>query len=176
MKKMISILLTAAFAISAADAPRVSRTLMITVEKSLDDKILHMWNDPYALVGPTRGVYLPDFGVVLTAEMNLASANVSMMSPTLSEADKVALHKKKVDRMPQLRKALKEALVAVAASLDPVPTTEKVAIALVLPRYSWEAATGVPMQMMVEGTRAQLLTVKTGSASVDQVVKITESN
>jgi hypothetical protein len=180
MKKLplFSILFAAVFAISAADAPRVSRTLMTTVEKRLDERIQRMWNDnPQALLGPSRGVHLPGYGVVLTAEMNLATANISLMNPTLSEADKVALHKKKLERVPQLRVALKEALVATAASLDPVLATEKVTISMLLPRFSWEDPASVPLQMIVEGTKQQLLAAqKAGGAAIDQAVKITETN
>ncbi len=38
MKKIFAVFLAAAFAISAADAPRVSRVMMLKVEKSLDDR------------------------------------------------------------------------------------------------------------------------------------------
>ena len=175
---LFSFLLAAVFAISAADAPRVSRTLMTTVEKRLDERIQRMWSDnPLALVGPSRGVYLPGYGIVFTAEMNLATANISLMNPTLSDVDKIALHKKKAERVPQLKTALKEALIAAAASLDPVPATDKVTIALILPRYSWEDPTGVPLQVVVEGTKQQLLAAqKAGGAAIDQAVKVSETN
>jgi hypothetical protein len=90
MKKIFALLLAAAFAISAADAPRVSRVMMLKVEKSLDDRLMRMWSEnPTGLVGASRGVYLPGYGVVITAEVNLATANISMMNPTITEADKV---------------------------------------------------------------------------------------
>jgi hypothetical protein len=122
MKKLLPLLLAATFAISAADAPRLNRTLVTTVEKRLDERIQRMWTDnPMALVGNSRGVYLPGYGIVFSAEMTLATANISLMNPTLTDADKVALHKKKLERLPQLKAAMKEALIATAASLDPVP-------------------------------------------------------
>lgn len=180
MKKLIlpltTILFAAAFAISAADAPRVSRALMTSVEKNLDERIFRMWSDnPMALVGATRGVYLPGYGIVFTAEMNLATANISLMNPTLSDADKVALRKKKTERMPQLKDALKKALVDVAASVDPVPVGDQVVIALILPRYAWEETAGIPLQLTAQGTRQQLLAARTNPAALEQAVKITES-
>jgi len=172
------IVLAVTFAISAADAPRVSRVLMTVVEKRLDERIQRMWSDnPMALVGSSRGVYLPGYGVVFTAEMNLATANVSLMNPTLSDADKISLHKKKAERVPQLKMALKEALIAAAASLDPVPATDKVTIALILPRFSWEDPAGLPLQVVVEGTKQQLLAAqKAGGVAIDQAVKVSETN
>lgn len=175
----LPLLLTfAAFAISAADAPRVSRTLMTTVEKSLDERIVRMWNDnPTALVGPSRGVYLPGYGIVITAEMNLVTANLGLMHPSLSAEEKVVFRKTKLERIPVLKSKLKEALVAAAASLDPVPVTDKVTIAVILPRYTWEETAGIPLQVVVEGTRQQLLAAqRTGGAAIDQAVKVTETN
>jgi hypothetical protein len=99
------------------------------------------------------------------------------MTPALTGPEKAAFHQKKMERVPTLKKALKDALVAVAVSLDPVPLTDKIAIALVLPRYSWEDAAGVPLQVVAEGTRQQLVAAqKAGAAAVDLAVKITESN
>jgi hypothetical protein len=176
MKKLLSLLFAAAFAISAADAPRLNRLLITSAERSLDQRIQRMWSDnPTAVIGASRGVYLPGYGIVFSAEVNLVTANVSLMNPTMSEADKVAYRKKKLERIPQLRTAMKDILVGLAASLDPVPVTDKVSIAFVLPQFNWE--TGVPLQMVVEGVRSQLLAAqKAGPVAIDQAVKITETN
>ena len=178
MKKFLVLLLAAAFAISAADAPRVSRVMMLNVEKSLDNSLMRLWSDnPTGLVGASRGVYLPGYGVVITAEVNLATANISMMNPTITEADKLALKKKKIERIPQLKKTMKELVAAAAVALEPVPPTDKVTIALILPRYSWEDPAAMPLQVVVEGTRQQLVAAqKGGAAALDQVTKISETN
>lgn len=179
MKRLLpltSIFVLAALAISAADAPRVSRVLMTTVEKNLDDRIIRLWTDnPMTLVGNARGVYLPGYGIVFSAEVNLATANVSLMNPTVTDADKVVLRKKKVERLPQLKDALKKALVDVAASMDPVPTTDQVVIAVILPRYTWEENLAVPLQLTAQATRQQLLAARSNPASLDTIVKMTES-
>jgi len=79
--------------------------------------------------------------------------------------------------VPQLKMALKEALIAAAASLDPVPATDKVTIALILPRFSWEDPAGLPLQVVVEGTKQQLLAAqKAGGVAIDQAVKVSETN
>jgi hypothetical protein len=182
MKKLfalrVSLFLAAAFAISAADAPRVPRLTMISVEKSLDDRLMRMWSEnPTGLVGASRGVYLPGYGVVISAEVNLATANISMMNPVITDADKLLLKKKKVERVPVLRKAMQDLLASVAATLETVPLTEKLTIALILPRYSWEDPAVVPLQMVVEGTRQQLMTAKkSGAAAIELAAKVSESN
>lgn len=149
---------------------------MTTVEKNLDDRVVRLWSDnPMALVGSTRGVYLPGYGIVFSAEINIATAPISLMNPIPSEGEKVAHRKKKLERLPQLKDAMKKALMDTAASLDPVPATDQVVIALLLPRYTWEDATGMPLQVTAQCTRQQLLSARANPASLDQIVKITES-
>ena len=44
------------------------------MEKSLDNRIARLWQDnPFVLLGPTRGVYLDGYGAVFTAEVNLVA-------------------------------------------------------------------------------------------------------
>lgn len=180
MKKLLpltTIFLAAALAISAADAPRVSRTLISTVEKMLDERIFRMFSDNnMAVVGPARGVYVPGYGLVMTAEMNLATANISLMNPTLTDADKLALRKKKLERLPQLKTELRKLLVDMAASVDPIPQTEQVVVALILPRFTWEENSGVPLQLVAQASRQQLLAARANPATLEQAVKISESN
>jgi hypothetical protein len=58
-----------------------------------------------------------------------------------------------------------------------VPPTDKVTLALILPRYSWEDPAAIPLQVVVEGTRQQLIDAhKGGIAALDQVAKISETN
>ena len=92
-KRLLSLfLLTAALAISAAE-PRVSRTAIAGAEKSFDGRIVGLWHDALALVGPTRGVYLDGYGVVLTAEINVAMPPISLMNPKPTPKQMVELHK-----------------------------------------------------------------------------------
>jgi hypothetical protein len=171
------LLVTAAIAISAAGQPRVNRTVLGVVEKSFDDRLARMWKDnPQSLVGYSRAVYIDGYGVVLTAEMNMVTAPISLMHPSLTEEEKLELHKKKVERLPQLKAALREALVSTAASLDPVPANDQIVIVLILPHYSFEDTTGVPMQLTAQASKQQLLTAqRAGAAALDQTIKIIEN-
>jgi hypothetical protein len=124
MKKIcLSLLLLAAvLGLTAAAAPRVNRTALRAMEKSLDSRIAQLWTDtPYLLIGTTRGVYLDGYGAVFTAEVNLVSNPSSMMSASVSKADIARVHAKRLERMPLLKKAMCDALIATAASLDTVP-------------------------------------------------------
>ena len=71
------LLLAVAASAIASDAPRVPRTTLAAAEKSLDNRFAGLWSDnPFIMLGPTRGVYLEGYGAVFTAEVNLRSARV----------------------------------------------------------------------------------------------------
>ena len=96
MKKLsiafLLLTLTAALAISAAESQRVSRAALAIAEKSLDDRIKALWDDnPLALVGATRGIYLEGYGAVFTAEVNPISGPLALFhgsAYTKDEKDK----------------------------------------------------------------------------------------
>jgi hypothetical protein len=184
MKKLIavpSILMAALVAISAAaavadTAARVNRSVMRSVELSLDERLSKIWPDtPMALTSHTRGVYLDGYGAVFTSEMNTASDGVGLMTTNLTQQMKTQVKQKKIDRMPQLQKALAQALVDAAASLDPVPLDENVVIEVDLLRYSWEDGAGYPAELLVQSTRRKLLDVKRANGvGLDAAVRVTE--
>lgn len=154
MKKILFLLLSAALAISAADASRVNRNTLAGLERTVDDRIRGLWPDnALAILGGTRGVYVPGTGIVLSTEMNVATANLSLMVQTLSKEETAALRKKKLERIPQLEKAMKDLLGTMSSTLDTLPAGEKIIVALVLPRYSFEDPNGLPMQVTVQMER-----------------------
>jgi hypothetical protein len=171
----LAVLGTAAGAI--AEAPAVSRPVIRSAEQSLDERLSRLWQDPgpMALVSRTRGVYLDGYGVVFTADMNPVSDGVNMFTPHLQDKDKVLIKQKKIARIPELKKALKEALVDTAASLDPVPLDEQVVLAVVIRRFEWEDGSGYPAEVVVQSTRRKLLDVKRANgAGLDAAIRLTE--
>jgi len=174
-KKTSFLLLTVALLAMAGDSPRVSRPTMMTMEKRLDDRITHLWDDnPLSVLGSTRGIYLEGYGAVFTAEVNPAVQPLTLMNPVLTPQDKINFRKKKLERIPQLKKALVEALADTASSLDPVPANEQVVIAVTLTRYQWEDTTGMPAQITVQGEKRKLLDAKRAGGNLDSVVRLTE--
>src|SRR6202030_4506506 len=92
----------------ASDAPRVPRTTLAAAEKSLDNRFAGLWSDnPFIMLGPTRGVYLAGYGAVFTAEVDLVAGpqiGILMQSPTKQS---IAQHRqKKLDRLPELKKTM----------------------------------------------------------------------
>jgi hypothetical protein len=176
MKKIGSIflLLVAAVAIAAAAAPRVSRATLRAMEKSLDARISALWDVPYLLIGPTRGVYLEGYGAVFTAEVNLVMNQTTLMAPQVSKAEIAKSRQLKLERIPQLKKALSQALVSTAASLDTVPAQEQIAIIAFLDHYPWEDVTGMPVQVTVHAIKGKLLEAQHGG-NLDSVIQVTEN-
>src|SRR6202790_3774579 len=110
------LLLVVAASAIAVDAPRVPRSTVALTEKSLDDRFNKLWSDnPFVVLGPTRGVYLEGYGAVFTAEINLvAGPPIGIMMPPPDKQD-IARHKQqKIARIPELRKALAKMLAVTA--------------------------------------------------------------
>jgi hypothetical protein len=180
MKKLIVlpfVLAVIAAAAAVADtAAHVNRAVIRSVEINLDERLSVIFPDVHASVHP-RGVYLDGYGAVFTLEMNTASDGVGLMSPNLTPQMKLQVKQKKIERMPQLQKALSQALLDAAASLDPVPLDENVVIEVDLLRYTWEDTPGYPAEVMVQSTRRKLLDVKRANGvGLEAAVHITERN
>jgi hypothetical protein len=166
------ILMSAAYA-AAGETPRVNRVQMEIAQKGLDATLQRLTPDSSStLIGPSRGVYLEGVGVVLTAEVILVNAQVSIMHPLPTKEEQVQIRKTKLARVPQLKKVLKDALVAAASSLETIPPDEQIVIAVVIPRFSFEDAAGIPVQVTVQASKRKLLESK--GAVLDAVIKITE--
>jgi hypothetical protein len=160
-----------------AEAPAVSRPAIRSVEQSLDERLSRIWQDtPMSLVSRTRGVYLDGYGVVFTADMNPVSDGISLMNTRLQPQQKAQVLQKKIARIPELRKALKEALVNTAVTLDPVPLDEQVVLEVILRRFDWEEGpAGYPAEMIVQSTRRKLLDVKhANGVGLDAAIRLTE--
>ncbi len=170
------LLIPAAALWAAADSPRVGRPLIRSIEKSLDERISRLWPDnPVAVVGDTRGVYLDGIGAIFTAEINTAAEGISLMHTTLTAKEKETVHRQKIDRLPQLKKVLQQALMESAGSLDPVPLDEQVVIQVVLDRFSWEDPGGYPAEIIVQAPRRKLLDLKRANgAGLEAAIRTTE--
>jgi len=151
--------------------------MLYAMEKSLDNRFTRLWDDnPFVLPGPTRGIYLEGHGAVFSAEVNLVTAPTLIMRPEMSKDEREHFRLKKIQRLPQLRSAMRAALADSAASLDTVPNDEQIVIAVLLSRYGWEDVTGLPSQIMVQGQKKKLIDAKSaGGAGLDAAIHVTEN-
>lgn len=150
-----------AVALAAANAPRVKRGSIQAAERAIDVRMLRVIENPYLLLGPTRGVYVEGAGATFSAELNLFQGpTVSPFRQTISNEDIAMVRAKKIERLPKIRESLREALMATAASLDDVPPQEQIAIGVTLLGLPYEETAGMPSQIVVQGARGKLIEAK----------------
>ncbi len=151
-------------AAQAIGGGRIERIALATGEARLENAVKSAaTGSTMQIIGAPRGVYIEGVGVVLTAEVNLATAQISLMHPALNDKEKAELHQQKLLMLPQLKDALREALLIAPNDFPGLGPNEKIMIALILPRYSWENAQGLPMQITVQSTIQDL---KTGGQQI----------
>ena len=177
---VISVLLamTAAGSASAAaagDTPRVARNTIVIAEKNLDNRFTRLWPDnQFAVLGLTRGVYLEGYGVVFTTEVNLVTAPVLGIVPIAVTKDGIAQHKKmKRERIPELKRALQQALVEMAASkeMSALAPDEQIVLVAFLSHYPWEDLDGLPAEIMMQGSKKKLMEAQHTGAGLEAVIQ-----
>jgi hypothetical protein len=95
------------------------------------------------------------------------------MHPLPTKEEIVMMHKKKLERVPILKKILKDALTSAAATLDTIPPDEQVVIAVVIPRFTFEDPTGLPAQVTVQASKRKLLEAK--GAALEALIRVSEN-
>jgi len=169
------LLLVIAASAIASDLPRVPRNTLAATEKKLDNSFTKLWSDnPFVVLGPTRGVYLEGYGAVFTAEVNLvAGPTLGIMTPPMTKQD-IAQHKqKKMARIPDLKKALAKALADTAASAEmaAVPPDEQIVLVAFLSHFPWEDLDGLPAQIAMQGSKKQLMEAqRQGGAALESAI------
>ncbi|HUQ91337.1 MAG TPA: hypothetical protein VM120_06630 [Bryobacteraceae bacterium] len=180
MKRIAGFLLLAALTLSATGRSKVTRASIAALEKSfdrrLDSQVLE--GDPFLLLGMTRGVYVEGFGIVYSAEVNLAPVpGISPFHREMTKADWTRVRQKKLQRLPLLRIAMKQMLLDSAASLDGIALEEQTVLGVSLTRDPGEDTTGIPSQIVMQGQKKDLLEIQTGKrdkAQLDTVIKVQE--
>lgn len=165
---------------ATAQVPRVSRPAVSAMEQSFDRRIITFSTEaPFDLFGTTRGVYLDGYGAVFTTEVNLMhTETLTPFRLTLPKDYVTKVHEQKLQRVPVLERIMREAMLAMAASLDVVPPTENIVLAVSLVYYhTWEDTSGLPSQIIMRAERQKLLDVQLGRASrssLDSIIRMQE--
>jgi hypothetical protein len=173
---MLAVLLAAPLTGQKA-APR--RDELAAIERSFDDKFTRFnVSQPMELLGLTRGVYLPGYGAVFTAELSLLQGPViSPFRPKVTKEEAVQIRAAKLKRLPEVRSLMRELLVASAASLDSVPPEEQIVIGVSFIYANWEDVTGLPKSILMQARRSQLVEVamnRQPKSALDSLVKMRE--
>lgn len=188
MKRPIPPLLVVAMSAStlfsadtAGVTSRVPRTMLVAMEKSVDSRVRQVSPDnPFSLLGPTRGIYLEGYGAVFTAEVNLVPAPATMLLPGFGNSElakqEIKQHRqKKLALLPQLRQALRQSLIDSAAALDTVPPEQQIVVVAMLSKYAEEDITGLPQQIMMQASKKDLLEKRNNPAALDAAIRTTEN-
>jgi len=140
-------------AASTAPTNHIPQLMLANLEKSFDNR-LEMLNatDPIDMLGGTRGLYIPGFGTVFTAEVSLIVAPGAMPLPyqqEFSPALKAQVHKRKTAQLPKLEGLMKDLVKTCALTLTTMPDDQKVVMAVRLRYLMWEDTTDLPAQIMM---------------------------
>jgi hypothetical protein len=180
MKRTLVFILFASYALAQAAsnvAPRVSRISIAAMEDSFDRRIGSLnIDDPFSMIGGTRGMYINGYGAVFAAEMNLVANNlVTPFRPQVTKDDLLRLKHKKQQRLGILKDNMRGMLVSTAASLDGVPPNEQIVLGVTLFYYSWEDSSGLPRQIVMLAPRKLLVEAAKGnSTALDAALQVQE--
>jgi hypothetical protein len=180
-RRWTALLLAAGLSMFSAGAanPKVSRDTLKALEEKFDRRIQsYDINDPFELLGNTRGVYLEDYGAVFTSEVNLvAAAVVTPFRPSFTKEQIEQLRLKKASRVEEIKKLMQAMMVDSALALPAVPPQQKIAVGVSLFRFSWEDSRGVPAQIVMEAPRQALVDAESGrldAAGLRAATRVTE--
>ncbi len=158
-----------------AMAGSIKRPVFADLEKKTDNRMERaIPEEPFLLLGNTRGIYLKSFGAVFTTEISLL--NTSTTSPfqlVMPKQAVVRIHAKKVERLPALKRYMRDALISLAVTLDDVPANEQVVYGVSLFYYHWEDTSGLPAQVLMQAERRKLIDLQAGRAN-DSVIQVAE--
>jgi hypothetical protein len=138
-----------------AAKPLLTFGVMTDLEKHLDERISAVGGaEPLVLLGPARALYLAGYGAVVTQEVSLAiTPTINPFQPKITPQDVARVHQKKVERIPLLKQLMPQMWVSTAETLNMVPDTEQIVVAVRLLYKSWEDTKGLPGQIVLRGTR-----------------------
>lgn len=167
-------------ALAAEAKSKIGRVAVLELEKNFDRILLRdvADGDGFLLLGMTRGFYLEGVGAVYSAEMNLvAGPAITPFRPTVTKDDIARLRQRKLDRLPALKKAMRQMLFDIAGKLDLMPGEEEVVVGVTLFHSHWEDTSGIPAQIVMRAQKKKLTeipTAKRDPAQLESLVKVEE--
>jgi hypothetical protein len=155
---LVALLALAGMQASDPAKPKVPRGSLVPLESSFDVRITKPGQeDPFDLLGNTRGVYLDGYGLVFTTELNLIVTPMTPFRPQITREEIQKIRLRKLAKLQVLKKAMREMMVSSAAAVDGLPANEQVVVAVTLFYYSWEDRTGLPSQILMQAPKSALV-------------------
>lgn len=156
----------------AAVEQKVGRRALAAVEGAVNDKFRTATQDPWDLLGTARGTYLDGYGALFTVELQLVFVSPPMpFHPAYSPAEIIAIHDRKVKKLPELREAMRSLIAGAAPTLETLPGNEKISMEAILWRYSWENAQGIPQRILMSGEKDKIQQARAAHTDLAQVIE-----
>jgi hypothetical protein len=163
---LIACLLAGLLLAAQPDQPRVTRPAMAALEASFDRRVIKPdQQDPFMLLGNTRGLYLEGYGAVFSTEVSLVvPPRISPFQPDITKDDVQKVNQRKLKKLPMLRQAMRQMLAESAARLDGLRPNEQIVLGVSLFYYVWEDRTGLPSQILMQASKSGLAGKSTDEA------------
>ena len=141
--------------VPAPDPSHFSLDSIRMIERTLDAKLGSIRTEPINLMGATRGLYLPGYGLVFTAELDLVQTPTAggLFRREITPADVTSVHKRKVAQLPVLEQLMRDMVTAAAKNANPMPDNERVVVAVRLWYQAFEDTSGLPTQISMSADR-----------------------
>jgi hypothetical protein len=162
------------FAFAATgERPKLTRADVANMEGLVNGQLQGMFpEEPWVLLGFARGFYIEGVGVVISADVNLATGPaLTPFNPHPRKDLLIAQHEKKQKRLPLLRETMFTIVRHVSTSLAALPEDEQVVLCVSLMRSPWEIGNDIPAQIVMHVQRGKLLANK---GALDSVIKAEE--
>jgi hypothetical protein len=106
-------------------------------------------------MGETRGVYLPGYGLVFTAEVDLAVTPIAggIVRHEITPAEIVTFPQKKLEQLVIVSRLMRDMLATAGQKADLLPDNERIVVAVRLMYQSWEDQTHLPRQILMTADR-----------------------
>ena len=158
------------------DRPHITKVMLAAYERQFAVSVLSAGKDSaFTLIDPPRAYYVDNFGILMASEISLEPGGPTMFG--LLTKEQIQLHHHKVtERLPVLREQMKLALFDGATRFEELDANERLALAVTVYHFVWEDTTGVPSQIVMQGTKKALLEArtKTQEQGRDQALQMKE--
>ncbi|MEZ5354520.1 MAG: hypothetical protein R2762_17960 [Bryobacteraceae bacterium] len=148
-------------------APMITRGELRGLERRFDEAIQRFnVDDPVDLIGPARGLYIENYGVVFSSEVSLVTVPLETPfrpRPKPEEAER--LRQKKLSRLPEMKKIMRNMMINSATGLKTMPPAEQVVVGVTFFYHPWEKVAGLPSQIVMKAPRRVLTDIEAGRLS-----------
>jgi hypothetical protein len=141
--------------VASIDQPPLSLDVVRNLERVFDAKLDSAQPQPINLMGATRGLYLPGYGLVFTAELDLTLTPTAggLLHREITPADVAAIHQRKLAQLPVLQRLMRDMIAASARQAGTMPDNERIVVAVRLWCQAFEDRTGLPSQILMTADR-----------------------